>query len=70
MKMKEDIMGIQCPKCSSMIPMNIPILLSGQSVICHNCKLILSIDVDASAPCLKIVEEYHKKMMNIHDSVR
>jgi hypothetical protein len=51
--------GLTCPKCSYRIQITIPMLLSGQPVICSQCFLRLDIDRSSSKESLLALEKLH-----------
>lgn len=52
--------GLACPKCQNKIKISIPMLLTGQPIVCPNCLLELRIDTEKSLESLKAL----KKLQN------
>ena len=49
--------GLSCPKCRFRIQIGIPMLLSGQPVICPKCFLRLDVDREQSKESLQALEK-------------
>ena len=49
--------GIPCPECNFVIPTTMPMLLSGEPIVCPMCALTLHIDVEKSASSLKLIRQ-------------
>lgn len=57
------IPGLDCPRCGFRIQVSIPMLLSGNSVICTACGLKLTVDKEKSKGCLS-------ELRKVNDAVR
>jgi uncharacterized paraquat-inducible protein A len=47
--------GVPCPECNFTIPTTMPMLLSGEPIVCPMCGLALHIDREKSADSLKLI---------------
>ena len=49
--------GLTCPQCQNKIKISIPMLLTGQPIVCQNCFLTLSIDNEKSSESLNALKK-------------
>ncbi|NET76244.1 hypothetical protein [Okeania sp. SIO1F9] len=62
--------GIPCPECSFFIPTTMPMLLSGEPIVCPMCGLALHVDAEKSADSLKLVNQLHEATQKVEQTRR
>ena len=60
--------GVPCPECNFAIPITMPMLLSGEPIVCPMCALALHIDVEKSADSLKFIRELHEATQKVEET--
>lgn len=63
--MNSEEKGINCPKCGQLIPLTIPLLLSGEPIVCPFCQQMLHVDKESSKDGLRLMSEYDRKISKI-----
>lgn len=51
--------GVPCPECSFVIPTTLPMLLSGEPIVCPLCGLALHINTEKSAGSLNLIRQVY-----------
>jgi len=49
--------GLKCPECGYRIQVSIPMLLSGQPLVCAQCSLVLHVEQEKSAAVLGALKQ-------------
>jgi hypothetical protein len=49
--------GLTCPECGYRIQVSIPMLISGQPLVCTGCSLVLHVEQDRSAAALNALKQ-------------
>lgn len=62
--------GLSCPRCSFRIPIAIPMLLSGQPIICPRCFLRLNVDREKSGDSLHALEKLESDFARARDMMK
>ncbi len=62
--------GVPCPECSFVIPTTMPMLLSGEPIVCPMCGLNLHVDRDKSAESLKLVRQLYEATQQVEETRR
>jgi len=57
--------GVPCPECNFVIPTTIPMLLSGEPIVCPMCGLALHVDAEKSAQSLQLVRNLHEATQQV-----
>ena len=60
--------GVPCPECSFVIPTTMPMLLSGEPIVCPMCGLALHVDAQKSANSLKLIRELHEATQKVEET--
>ncbi|MGL5196671.1 MAG: hypothetical protein ACRC8Y_24025 [Chroococcales cyanobacterium] len=60
--------GIPCPECSFVIPTTMPMLLSGEPIVCPMCRLNLHVDREKSADSLNLVRQLHEATQQVEET--
>lgn len=62
--------GVPCPECSFVIPTTMPMLLSGEPIVCPMCGLNLHVDREKSAESLKLVGQLNEATQQVEETRR
>ena len=60
--------GIPCPECSFVIPTTMPMLLSGEPIVCPMCGLNLHVDREKSADSLNLVRQLYEATQQVKET--
>lgn len=60
--------GIPCPECSFVIPTTMPMLLSGEPIVCPMCQLVLHVDREKSADSLNLVRQLYEATQQVKEA--
>lgn len=60
--------GVPCPECNFVIPITMPMLLSGDPIVCPMCALTLHIDEEKSARSLNIIRQLYEATQMVADT--
>ncbi|RZM77262.1 hypothetical protein [Leptolyngbya iicbica] len=60
--------GVPCPECDFSIPTTLPILLSGEPIVCPMCGLALHVDTEKSADSLKLIRNLHEATQQVEET--
>jgi DNA-directed RNA polymerase subunit RPC12/RpoP len=57
--------GLDCPTCGFRIIISVPMLLSGQPIVCPSCRLKLSVEREQSKACLTELEKVYDAVQKV-----
>jgi DNA-directed RNA polymerase subunit RPC12/RpoP len=57
--------GLDCPSCGFRMIISVPMLLSGEPVICPSCRLKLTVEREQSKACLTELEKVYEAVKNV-----
>ena len=60
--------GVPCPECRFVIPTTLPMLLSGEPIVCPMCGLALHVDREKSADSLNLIRNLHEATQQVEDT--
>lgn len=60
--------GVPCPECNFTIPTTMPMLLSGEPIVCPMCGLALQVDRETSAESLKLISNLHEATQQVEET--
>lgn len=60
--------GVPCPECSFTIPTTMPMLLSGEPIVCPMCGLALHVDREKSADSLNWIRNLHEATQQVEET--
>lgn len=59
--------GLDCPECGFRIIISVPMLLSGEAIICQACHLKLSVEREQSKPCLDELRKVYDAVQKVDE---
>ncbi len=66
----KQVPGLDCPQCGFRIQVSIPMLLSGEPIICPSCGLKLSVDQEKSRTCLYELRKVNDAVQKVEEVKR